>query len=79
MQNDEVQHETVSDGNADEINQVPTVSDAINALSTIQSFLENSERGYDHLRSLEKLGNFVFKIKNQRVSQSNITHYFQSG
>ena len=78
VQNDEVQHETISDDDADEINQVPTVSDAINALSTIQSFLENSEGGYDHLKNLEKLSNFVFKIKNQRVSQSNISHYFQS-
>ena len=78
VQNDEVQQETVSDDDADEINQVPTVSDAINALSTIQSFLENSEGGYDHLKNLE-MSDFVFKIKNQRVSQSNITDYFQSG
>ena len=44
MQNDEVQQETVGDNDADKINQVPTVSDAINALSTLQSFLE---RGRD--------------------------------
>ena len=34
VQNEEVQRETVSDDDADEINLVPTVLDAINALST---------------------------------------------
>ena len=53
VQNDEVKQETVNDDDADDINQVPTVSDAINARSTIQSFLENSG-GYDHLKILEK-------------------------
>ena len=62
-QNDEVQQETVSDDDADEINQVPTVSDAINALSTIQSFLENSEGGYDHLKNLEKIAILCLKSK----------------
>ena len=38
--------------------------------------------GFDEaekLKRLEKKSDFVFKIKNQRVSQSNITDYFQSG
>ena len=33
----------------------------------------------DHLKTLGKMSDFAFKIKNQRVSQSNITDYFQSG
>ena len=78
MQNEEVQQETVSDNDADEINQVPTESDPINALSTLQSFLQNSEGGYDRLKNLEKRSDFVFKFKNPRGLQSNITD-FQSG
>ena len=67
MQNDEVQQETVIDNDADEINQVLTVSDAINAFSTLQSFLKNSEGGYDRLKNLEKRATLFLKSKTSGV------------